>query len=266
MLCSTLRAESRSPESGHCPESPTEREGGGGRECKEPALPSQTCPHCFSETSSVLLKRCQWRLAQALAAELLQAQCSRAGRERQQLLHSSLLFFDLPDTSANWFMLTSLSSFELQICQECAQKSSERKTAWGEEGFICKEIIAFKKWRVSDVTQEAVLDIAWGKTLMSICGMDTLKMKAPIQDSYIGLFHWFLFVGDGPHKTISLGVFLLLFFSPRDWTFSLPLFSFQSSMTRFCYLRMYCGKHPRPLVRAIMLTVNTCFHSLLQSN
>ena len=31
-----------------------------------------------------------------------------------------------------------------------------------------------KKWRVCDVTQEAVLDIAWGKTL-SVCGMDKFE-------------------------------------------------------------------------------------------
>lgn len=62
--------------------SPERKRGWRERERNEPALPLETCPFCFSETRSALLKRCQWRLAQALAAETFTS-CLRAGRERQ---------------------------------------------------------------------------------------------------------------------------------------------------------------------------------------
>lgn len=126
----TLRAESKSPGSGHCPQSPRERK------CKEPALSSQTCPLRFLKQAVLFWNGANGGWPKPLQLKLLQAQCTQGGKKKTELTFicssSPLLIFDLPEMSEQWFMLAFFKmSFKLQILQEHVQKYFRKKTAWG---------------------------------------------------------------------------------------------------------------------------------------
>lgn len=163
----TPRAESKSAES---------RERVAGESAKSQHSPRRLVPSVFWN------RQCSFETVPMEAGpkpsqlKLLQAQCSRAGRERQSWdlqkqfaasllsLSSTRLRFQRSDSCSLFF-------YYLVRCERTRQENVRKwpgKTARGEKGFK-----VYVKWRVCDVTQEAVLDIAWGKILMSVCGTDT---------------------------------------------------------------------------------------------
>lgn len=151
-----------------------------------------------------------------------------------------------------------------QILQEHVQKCSGKKTAWGEKGFK----VYVWKWLLKKMRSQ------WrhtGSCLGYCLRKDTdeclwrghiwkLKRCALFRTRTLDYFNVFPFLVM-VHGKHYLWICLLTEFDP-----SLALIFASELHYTFCYLRMYCGKHPRPLVWFVMLTVNTGFHSLVQSN
>lgn len=156
--------------------------------------------------------------------------------------------------STQWFMLAFCGYLNYKFFKNMHR--NELKRLHQEDlKYMCGNNF-LKKWRVCDVTQEAVLDIAWGK-ILSVCGMDKIWKLKP----YSRQAQWIILVFLNS-RWCSIGNFIFGVACSQRPALPLPLFSLDT----LCYMRMYCGKHPRPLVWFVVLAVNADFHSLVQSN
>lgn len=150
-------------------------------------------------------------------------------------------------------LLLFVGSSKLQTLRGYVRKWPGKTMQW-KKGFKVYE----KKWRVPDVTQEAVLDIAWRKILMSVHGTlqrwHTQKLKHRVLSGHERRIISFSCRGDGPQDTLSSDCFV-----PRDRLLPpSPLFSPPSSMTHF--VNWGCFVINTPLTWFVMLTANSGFH------
>jgi len=84
---------------------------------------------------------------------------------------------------------------------------------------------------------------------MSVCGTETFEhlsvaLHSGLADlDYLSVF--LVFLGDGPcEKTFSLD----FLFPPQRVTLSIALVFIPELHDTVCFSRIYCGKHPTPLV------------------